>query len=393
MARSAENAEGAKVSVARTGTSNFKVTRLECTGTTMPPKPERKYREKKGPFVISHESALEFHRQARIAAARGEQYPVLEEIPRTRSGRVSARKLREALGLSSCMSFLVTDPDSRVYSDYASNHVVQDIGSATRICHDLYISSPEEALFQVCQGYNTIKPLLYAYELCGTFAICKDEKDGFADGLPPLITPGQIADYYGRREGNHGSVKFRMMGQVIASLVPGAASPAEAKLCLAVCAPRKLGGQGLPKPRLNVDLQVTSEAQALTQRRAIRPDELWEEPKVILEYMGSHHAEEARMGEDASRDNALAAMGYKVIHVTKRQVKDPDLYRGLMQHLAAELDVRLRTPTRGMVASQEHLRSTLFGNSKDRTWYYDAADVDGPTAAETPPEYVPLRRY
>lgn len=184
----------------------------------------------------------------------------------------------------------------------------------------------------------------------------------------------------------------------MASLAPGAASPAEAKLCLAICAPRKIGGQGLARPKLNAELQVTGEARTLTRRNTIRPDELWEEPKVILEYLGSHHAEEARMGEDASRDNALAAMGYKVIHVTKRQVKDPDLYRGLMQHLSAELCMRQTMPTKGMLASQEHLRSILFGSKRKNNWRRDyPVDAYRDTAEEElygpfrpmPPDYIP----
>ncbi len=392
-ARKDEQAGGAQSAYA-----GFKVTRLECAGTTMPPRPERKYREKKGPFVISHESALEFHRLARIAAARGEQYPELEEIPRTQSGGVSAKKLRKDLGITSCLSFLVADTSSRVHSNYVTNHVTQNIGPVMPICRDLYVSSPEEALFQICQEHHTVKPLLYAYELCGTFAICKDEVDGFVNDIPPLLTPEQIGVYLDQREGNRASVKFRTMRQVMASLAPGAASPAEAKLCLAICAPRKIGGQGLARPKLNAELQVTGEARTLTRRNTIRPDELWEEPKVILEYLGSHHAEEARMGEDASRDNALAAMGYKVIHVTKRQVKDPDLYRGLMQHLSAELCMRQTMPTKGMLASQEHLRSILFGSKRKNNWRRDyPVDAYRDTAEEElygpfrpmPPDYIP----
>lgn len=398
MTTNAEDAEGARASFARTDVGNFKVTRLECTGTSLPPKPERKYREKKGPFVISHESALEFHRQARIAAARGEQYPALKEIPRTQSGGVSAKKLRKALGITSCLSFLVTDAASRVHSNFVANHVAQNIGPVMPICRDLYVSSPEEALFQICQEHNTVKPLLYAYELCGTFAICKDEKGGFVNDIPPLLAPEQIGVYVDQRKGNRASAKFRTMRQVLASLVPGAASPAEAKLCLAICAPRKIGGQGLAKPELNAELQVTGEARTLTQRNTIRPDELWEEQKVILEYLGSHHAEEARMGEDASRDNALAAMGYKVIHVTKRQVKNPDLYRGLMQHLGAELGARQTMPTKGMLASQEHLRSVLFGSKCKNSWRGDYPVDAHHSAIEKelygpfrpiPPDYIP----
>ncbi len=312
-------------------------------------------------ITLSHESALEFHRKRRVTAALGKPYPELSEIPRTPSGGVAVKELARELGLPTPLQLTISDGCARISSPYARCLVPRYETCAERICTGLSVATPEDALFQICEGSAPLRQLLLAYELCGTFAICSDEEDGFVTDVEPLATPQSILANADTKDGNRDSPRFRILRRVAGSLAAGAASPAEAKLCLAIVAPRIMGGQGLPKPELNAELPVRGTGCTLTQRQVIRPDELWSGNKLILEYMGSHHAEAERMGEDASRDNTLNAMGYKVIHVTKHQVQDPALYSGLMELLRRELGVRKYMPSQQILKKQEALRAILFG--------------------------------
>lgn len=311
-------------------------------------------------LVLSHESALEFHRARRVAAALGSPYPSLDELPRSNNGGVSLKDLANVLGLPSTLHVTVQEKQPRIKSPYIHCHALHGTTPSVPICPGLGVVSPEEALFQICARSGYVRQSLLAYEACGSFAICHDAEDGFINDLEPLTTPQAISNYVDSKEGNRRSARFRTLQRIMSSLVASAASPAEAKLCLAIVAPRTLGGQGLPKPKLNAEIRVEGTASSLTQRCIIRPDELWEELKLILEYMGSHHADVRRMGEDASRDNTLGAMGYKVIHVTKRQVQDPRLYCGLMEHLRSELGVTKEIPSQRILERQETLRALLF---------------------------------
>lgn len=315
-------------------------------------------------LILSHESALEFHRARRVAAALGRPYPSLDEMPRSNNGGISLKDLSIALGLPSTLHVSVQEEQPRIKSPYIHCHALHGTMPSIPICPGLSVATPEEALFQICARSGFVRQSLLAYEACGSFAICQDAEDGFINDLEPLTTPQVIRDYIDGKAGNRRSARFRTLQRIMSSLVAGAASPAEAKLCLAIVAPRTLGGQGLPKPKLNAEIRVEGTASSLTQRSVIRPDELWEELKLILEYMGSRHAEVRRMGEDASRDNTLGAMGYKVIHVTKRQVQDPRLYCGLMEHLRSELGVTKEIPSQRILERQETLRALLFDPSK-----------------------------
>lgn len=315
-------------------------------------------------LVLSRETALRFHRRCRVAAASGRRYPQLPEIPRTRGDRTSLKRLAQLLELPTPLHIDVFDERLRPHSRYVSSRVIDEVTPSLPICPGLSVVSPEEALFQICDGADIVRQLLLAYELCGSFAISPAEEDGFLGGLEPLTTPQLIRAHAERRSVSQHSPRYRTMCRIANSLVANAASPAEARICLAVVAPRTLGGQGFPKPELNAEIQVERGASALTQRRVIRPDELWRALRLILEYMGSHHAEAGRMGEDASRDNTLSAMGYRVIHVTKRQVQDPYLYRGLMDQLRRELGIRQDIPSQRILDRQEALRASLFGTQR-----------------------------
>lgn len=317
-------------------------------------------------LVLSRETALKFHRRCRVAAASGRPYPQLTEIPRTRDGRTSLKRLAQLLELPTPLQVDVFDGRQRPNSRYVNSRVIDRRTPSLPICPGLSVVSPEEALFQTCGSKNLARQALLAYELCGSFAIPLAEKDGFVNGLVPLTTPQLIGAHADSKDVSRCSPKYLAMHRIVNTLVANAASPAEARICLAIVAPRTLGGQGFPKPELNAEIQVERSASALTQRHIVRPDELWRELKLILEYMGSHHAEMGRMGEDASRDNTLSAMGYKVIHVTKRQVQDPYLYRGLMDHLRVELGIRQDIPSHRILERQEALRAFLFGTQRSK---------------------------
>ena len=325
-------------------------------------------RYSKGSFeglLLSRKSALEFYRRSRVADELGRPYPLPAELPRSGNGRLVAEELARELMLPTPLHLTIPDEHARIRHPHGCCRLASGDELWFPICPGLGVVSPEEALFQMCEESTYLQALLHAYELCGSYAIRPSEEGGLVNDLSPLTTPQLIFEHGLDKAGNRDSPRFRLHRRMLNSLVAGAASPAEARLCLAIITPRILGGQGLPRPELNVKIEVEGDALSLTQRRVIIPDMFWREFRLILEYMGSRHAEIGRMGEDASRDNALIAMGYKVIHVTKRQVQDPVLFNGLMTMLRKELGIRQYTPSEEVAKKQETLRARLFGTAPD----------------------------
>lgn len=78
------------------------------------------------------------------------------------------------------------------------------------------------------------------------------------------------------------------------------------------------------------------------------------------------------MERDAGRDNALAAMGYDVVHVTRRQLESQWGYQGIMSQVRGLLGVRQQIPSTSIAKRQEQLRAKLFGHGNT---YADDDDV------------------
>jgi predicted transcriptional regulator of viral defense system len=79
-----------------------------------------------------------------------------------------------------------------------------------------------------------------------------------------------------------------------------------------------LDARGLPRPEVNVDLQLAG--------RWIQPDFLWRDQRLIVELDGHQtHGTRAAFERDRERDRILQADGWRVIRVTWRQLHDdPD---------------------------------------------------------------------
>lgn len=228
------------------------------------------------------------------------------------------------------------------------------------------VCTPELALWQLAQRGDPTLVALLAYELCGTFAMDPSIPDGFVRTRMPLTSRSRLEALAREMPGSPRSRHAITMRSALDSLVDGAASPAEAKLALAMVTSRLSGGFGLPRPTLNSPIVVSEAARGLTEKRTVYPDALWEPNGLILEYQGSYHSEPGRIESDAGRDNALLALGYRVIHVTRRQVYNYDLYLGLMEAIRLALGVRLGIPSQRMLERRRSLWKRLYAH--DDVW-------------------------
>ena len=309
------------------------------------------------PLILSHESALLCHRAVRLARARGH-----ELVLGGGHGSVPARARAIASQLGLLGPLDVTESRSR--SDSLSTHPARGgipTNQLVPIAEDVFACSPQLALCQLAGSCSQVALGLYAFEAVGAFAIDRAADAGFETNLAPLTSTLEILECLGQLEHGTDSRWVREVRRLLGYLADGAASPAEAKLALAIGSPRSMGGYGLPRPELNVDIRLSKELAMLTDKRSVRPDLLWQSHELALDYLGQIHADPRRMEQDFGRDNAIAALELHHIRVTKLQTQRPDLYRGLMDELRMRLGVRQHMPTPKAIAKQESLRHLLFG--------------------------------
>lgn len=305
--------------------------------------------------IVSHESALLYHRARRLAEARGNDLEV-----------ESVTDLLALLGQPK-LDVLVLDGHNRSRHTDVREHASsrETLSFTTPIVPGLRISTPELALWQLAGVKHPTDVELIAYEACGSYVPDNTSTVGCICDLAPLCSTGSIARIADELDGTVGRRRRARVRNLLASVVDAAASPAEAKLCLAMVSPRLAGGFGLPKPILNSEVILTGDARALTKKRTVMPDGLWAAEGLMYEYLGAIHASQKKMEEDAGRDNALLAMGYQVMRITRKQVNNYDLYRGLMETIRLNLHVRLELPSPRILEQQYSLWKKLYRSNGD----------------------------
>lgn len=198
--------------------------------------------------------------------------------------------------------------------------------------------------------------LVLLYELCGAYASASDGK--LLRRKEPLTTKGEFVRACSWFAGRPGVARLR---RLLPFLVDGARSPMEARLTLLLCLPVRLGGYGLPWPRLNVSLPVPSAAGACGDE-PITPDLYWAAARFAIEYDSwAHHSSSTAFGADSIRRNALSLAGVTAMSVTTPQVLDTKHMDAVARVVARQVGVRLRHQFDGWaVARRTVLRARLF---------------------------------
>ena len=119
-------------------------------------------------------------------------------------------------------------------------------------------------------------------ELCGMYSL-QNTRRGFKDRTRPLTSSKNLYAFAGRVTHERGT---SMVFAALPWVVDGMRSPMETVLYLMLCAPRKWGSLALPRPLCNVLLDVPEHLWDKTTLRHIRPDFLWPEFCLIVEYTG-----------------------------------------------------------------------------------------------------------
>ena len=148
------------------------------------------------------------------------------------------------------------------------------------------------------------------------------------------------------------SAMGRTSGETRASTVAAfsfddSGSPMETALALLLTLPVDYGGFGLPKPVLNPPVNVTAYRGSLSDRDVVKPDMLWGDAGVVVEYdsMEFHgRLGKAQLAEDAIRSNILTSLGYRCLRVTPQVVASVDRTALLASQIAHLLGVGLQVP-------------------------------------------------
>ena len=233
-------------------------------------------------------------------------------------------------------------------------------GDAAKIADDIYVLSPASLLMQLSRTYPFEQIALLAYEFCGSYVLDVAAQCGFRSAAP-VVSRAKLLAAAALAGSFRGSTVMRRVLEVVAD---GSASPAESALAVLLCAKRMYGGYGLPLPNMNYRVNVRGEARKMTPSRYFLCDLCWPAANLDVEYdSDAFHLNSASLSCDAARRNALAALGFQTVTVTRAQMRDADMFDDAARAIAKILGVRLRAERYSWPARRSELRRNVLGPS------------------------------
>lgn len=237
-------------------------------------------------------------------------------------------------------------------------------GSFCRLRDDVMVASPELTFLQMACVLSLEALVAYGFELCGYFARGSERR--IFVNCPALTSAGRIASFLERlgrlraRRGEGvpwGTARAR---RALAHVIDGAASPEEAVAAMVLSMPSRLGGYGLPAPRLNQSVVLGAACAELFGIDRFVCDLSWRDGMHVLECQGSKDKLRSRATCDLLRGNVLAADGRDVLEMDRSTLRLPMQMDDVAKALSRVLRRRWRRPSARVAASRTRLRSLLI---------------------------------
>ena len=234
-------------------------------------------------------------------------------------------------------------------------------GSFFRHTFSVRVASPELCLLQAASdlgagGFITLLEL--CCEFMGRYTLCEGTKRGFLE-CEPLLTRDRMEeylDYFPKR--TRGADLLRRAIDLVGE---DSRSPRETECFLALTLPPKLGGFGLPKPKMNPPVPLEDEDDDSADGSAYYADLMWEDKKVIFEYDGGlDHSEDEAVKKDKERRSVLASLGYYVVVAFKESVSDDERFKDKVEQVFRALDIPMPAFSEKARGAQSSLRDLLF---------------------------------
>lgn len=202
------------------------------------------------------------------------------------------------------------------------------------------VAAPEVALLQLTKTFPVHRIMLLAMEICGTYALNNPviqegnrQKTGFVSGLSQATNlkclKNTCQSFNGSRLGNN-----KIYNDLLNWVAEGSASPAESKLYLLLCGPRKYGFFQINKFSLNDKIKLSKKASVLCGYSKIRPDLSNKEKKIAIEYDSKQFHENIEINQnDKMRTLALMHDGWKVISIVPKEMKSYDNFTTIVKDI------------------------------------------------------------
>ena len=237
-----------------------------------------------------------------------------------------------------------------------------DRGTYQRI-DDIYCVMTPEACFAQLAGELSFPHLVeLGFMLCGTYAPAPKGNATRYD-VPPLTDPEKLQAYIQRLEQKNGLANARAAAKLVTA---GSGSEMESKIATMLALTTRRGGMGKPAI-LNEEVELTDAARGLGYRNIRRPDFLWPQCGVTLDYDShKYHDTAEALAADEARRNELAALGLKGIVARREHFKNLVAFEALMGQVHSAAGWSMGSSAAELPSKRYELFQQLFGSKQWR---------------------------
>ena len=237
---------------------------------------------------------------------------------------------------------LVEDANRRIQSASVASHVWSSplpAGAFCRAAPGVLVASPAFCCLLDAARSSLPHVVCTVMECMGLYGRVPDSH-GFVD-RPQLVSRLEMESFVEGALSCPGSRKLR---RAIRLALERSRSPMETKVIIILTLPNKLGGYGLPRPKLNVRIVPGPQDYPVSQFPLYEVDACWDSFRVILEFDSYlFHMSPEKFDADAKKRNSLKSMGWKVTSVTAGQLSG-DALDVLAHQLARDMGISLSSP-------------------------------------------------
>ena len=206
-----------------------------------------------------------------------------------------------------------------------------------RLAGEFRRSSQGDAM---AEAEAAVKLTLFLLETCGLFSYAPEGPKGDCTyNLEPIADAADLQEFMSHIRWRRG---VRLAREAASYAKYGSGSPMEAAISLLMRLPPRLGGIPMPDFVQNEPLEWLGGSHGIRHHSSMRPDFLWREQGVALEYDGGVHNDEQNIDEDHFRRQDYALSGISVVECRRSDVRDMQaldrMVRILVQRLKPQMD-------------------------------------------------------
>ena len=225
-----------------------------------------------------------------------------------------------------------------------------------RLTDDISIAGVELCALQAATYLPFRELVEYYFELCGAYSLGTGSTTSYSE-RPALTSTARLKHFFNTLSACDGLIPAR---KAIKCVRDGCRSPMETAFVMMLTLPKNEGGMGIRAIETDYEIKVASVAKDLTRRTKFYMDAYLKRSRIDIEYNGFHHDTEENRAVDEERKNALAAMGYGIITISRHSFMHAEPFARVLEVIQRKEGIRPSRLPKNFRAKREELRKFVL---------------------------------